>query len=437
MSETGFRKTWKALLAFIVTARPMTDLCWTCQKNNTFIYRSANLAEAEKSERVLQQERHLLVVQRGRSLYNDMVRHAKDVCHELGISELTSNTPCSRQIVMHYSFDYAQQVHLPSDPLQPGPIYFLVPRKVGLFGVCCEGVPKQVNFLIDEAHLISKGSNAVISFLHYFFENFGLGETEASLHCDNCPGKNKNRFVLWYCAWRVSIGLHERINLNFLITGHTKFFPDGCFGLLKQAFRRHAVSSLEQFPSVVNGSARVNSAQLVGTEDGTSYVPVGDWQSHLSPYFRPLPGIKSFQHFRFDATAPGKVFARVSLDSPETTFALLTREASALPPTAPVAVSPAGMTPQRQWYLHDSIREFVREDQKDILCPRPDVPKPGPSTVAKPGTSATAPEQGTGMGKGSSGPTPPRPGTSATQGKGKGKGKGKSSSGPTPPKRSR
>ena len=192
MSETGFRETWKALLVFIVTACPMTDLCWTCQKNNTFIYRSANLPEAEKSERLLQQERHLLVVQRGRSLYNDMVRHAKDVCHELGISELTSNTPCSRQIAMHYNYDYAQQVHLPSDPLQPGPISFLVPRKVGLFGVCCEGVAKQVNFLIDEAHLISKGSNAVISFLHYFFENFGLAVTEASLHCDNCPGQNKN-----------------------------------------------------------------------------------------------------------------------------------------------------------------------------------------------------------------------------------------------------
>ena len=203
-----------------------------------------------------------------------------------------------------------------------------------------------MNFLIDEAHLISKGSNAVISFLHYFFENFGLGETEANLHCDNCPGQNKNRFVLWYCAWRVSIGLHERINLNFIITGHTKFAPDGCFGLLKQAFRRHAVSSLDEFQSVVNGSAHVNSAQLVGTDDGTSYVPVGDWQTHLSPYFRPFPGIKGYQHFRFDATAPGKVFVRVLLDSAETSFTLLTREASALPPTAPVAVSPAGMTPQ-------------------------------------------------------------------------------------------
>ena len=117
MSETGFRKTWKTLLTFIVTASPMTDLCWTCQRNSTFIYRSANLPEADKSERVRQQERHLLVVQRGRSLYNNMVRHAKDVCHELGIGELTANTPCCRQIAMHYSFDYAQQVHLPSDPI--------------------------------------------------------------------------------------------------------------------------------------------------------------------------------------------------------------------------------------------------------------------------------------------------------------------------------
>ena len=71
-----------------------------------------------------------------------MVARAKDVCCQLEIGELTANAPCSRQIEMHYSFDYAQQVHMPRDPpLQPGPIYFLVPRKVGLFGVGSEGVP--------------------------------------------------------------------------------------------------------------------------------------------------------------------------------------------------------------------------------------------------------------------------------------------------------
>lgn len=36
------------------------------------------------------------------------------------------------------------QVHLPSDPIQPGPIYFKTPRKCRIFGVMCEGAPRQV-----------------------------------------------------------------------------------------------------------------------------------------------------------------------------------------------------------------------------------------------------------------------------------------------------
>ena len=121
-----------------------------------------------------------------------------------------------------------------------------------------------------------------------FFQHYGLGETEANLHCDNCSGQNKNRFVLWYCAWRVANGLHKSITLNFLVVGQTKFAPDWCFGLLKQAFRRHAVSSLSEMASVVNGGASVNQSQIVDLEDET----VGDWQNHLWPYFRAFSGIK-------------------------------------------------------------------------------------------------------------------------------------------------
>ena len=155
-----------------------------------------------------------------------------------------------------------------------------------------------MNFLVDEAHTISKGSNAVVSYLHYYFANYGLGEMDALLHCDNCSGQNKNRFVLWYFAWRVAVGLHKSVILNFLIVGHTKFAPDWCFGLLKQAFRRHAVSSLSELETVVNGSANCNVSQVVGREEGSTTVPVGDWQRHLRPYFRPLPSVKKIHHFR-------------------------------------------------------------------------------------------------------------------------------------------
>ena len=97
---------------------------------------------------------------------------------------------------MHYSFDFAQQVHYPSNPLQPGPMYFKTARKCAIFGVCCEGVPRQVNYLIDEASDTGKGANTVISLLHHFLEHHGLGEVEIGLHADNCAGQNKNNAVL-------------------------------------------------------------------------------------------------------------------------------------------------------------------------------------------------------------------------------------------------
>ena len=42
----------------------------------------------------------------------------------------------------HYTFDFAQQVLLPHTARQVGPIHFKTPRKIQLFGVCTEGIPK-------------------------------------------------------------------------------------------------------------------------------------------------------------------------------------------------------------------------------------------------------------------------------------------------------
>src|SRR6218665_1286319 len=62
MSQSVFRDTWLKLTPFILTARPTTDLCWTCQKNNILIYRGANIPEQEKCARLKQQEKHLTIV---------------------------------------------------------------------------------------------------------------------------------------------------------------------------------------------------------------------------------------------------------------------------------------------------------------------------------------------------------------------------------------
>ena len=104
--------------------------------------------------------------------------------------------PLTNDLTVHYSFDFAQQVHYPSDPHQPGPIYFLTPRKCGIFGVCCEAIPRQINYLIDEAIDVGKGANTVVSLLHHFCETHGLGEKHVHLHADNCVGQNKNNTMM-------------------------------------------------------------------------------------------------------------------------------------------------------------------------------------------------------------------------------------------------
>ena len=195
LERTAFTQLWKQLTPYVVVARPMTDLCWMCQRNNGHILKSGNLSEEEKSERLKQQEQHLQVVQAERTLYRDMVDASRTALTALEVEGLGSNPECSN-IRGHYSFDYAQQVFYPFSLQQVGPLYLLVPRIVAIFGVNCEGLRRQVNYVTDEAVHVGKGANAVISQLHHFFANYGLGECGVDLHCDNCSGQNKNNFLM-------------------------------------------------------------------------------------------------------------------------------------------------------------------------------------------------------------------------------------------------
>ena len=149
--------------------------------------------------------------------------------------------PNSKRIMAHYSWDFAQQLHYPFEDQQVGPIFFKTPRRAQLFGVCSEGIPRQYNYLIDEERFPGKNANTVISLLDHFFTNYGLGEKWVHLTADNCVGQNKNNALLQYMIYRVLTGLHDKITLSFLIVGHTKFSPDGYFGLIKRHYRRSQV----------------------------------------------------------------------------------------------------------------------------------------------------------------------------------------------------
>ena len=255
-----------------------------------------------------------------------------------------------------------------------------------MFGVNCEALPRQVNFLTDEAGECGKGANNVVSRLHYFLETHGLGEKVVFLHADNCTGQNKNNCMVQYLAWRALTNRHTSITLSFLVVGHTKFSPDWCFGLFKRHYRRTKVGSLKSIAQVVNGSAECNFPQLVCDENGSTIVPTYDWTDFFAPHLKKVIGIKRYHHFRCDSSQPGVVFVKEHADTDEEKIDLMKSSPrwSPDPKELPSVVPPKGLSAERQWYLYDSIRPFCPDGDKDITCPLPDVPKPG----SAPGTPA-------------------------------------------------
>ena len=397
VAYSTFCKLWKELVPFVIIMKPMSDLCWQCQQNSTALLRAANRPEEEKTMTIKDAQEHLRVVQLERSFYKTTC----DQCRTSVMSHFTINgqfsppSPLSSvvpvsSIKVHYSFDYAQQVHYPSDPLQPGPIYFLTPRKCTIFGVNCEALPRQINFLTDEAGDCGKGANAVISRLHYFFDHHSLGEREVYLTADNCTGQNKNNAMIQYLTWRTLTDRHSDITFSFLVVGHTKFSPDWCFGLFKRLYKRTKVSSLKDVAEVVNKSAECNFAQLVSREDGSTIVPTYDWTSFFAPHFKKIVGIKKYHHFRMSSSQPGVVFLKEHSDTPEVKLSLLKQSWTPTKEELPNVVPPKGLSAERQWYLYDQIRPYCPDEDKDATCPMPTEPKPGRSTPAPEIEVATA-----------------------------------------------
>ncbi|GFN93895.1 hypothetical protein PoB_002040100 [Plakobranchus ocellatus] len=367
-----FNKLWRELVPYIRTMPPATDLCWTCQKGMQQIQHSANKSDQEKRRLIAALNTHQEIVQNERSFYQHCCTTVKTQVppdKQLGQHEV-----CSFEGQNHISFDFAQQTHYPYDPLQAGPIYFKTPRKCGLFGINNEAFSSQVNFLIDEAHNTGKGANTVVSYLHFYLDNYSLGETELLLHADNCAGQNKNSVMIWYLMWRCLTGRNHRIQLSFLIAGHTKFSPDGGFGLIKRKLKVTRVDCLQDIANVVHESARMNEAVLVGTENGSSQIPTYDWATFLSQFFSKVKGIKTFQHFIVDKCKPQSVVVKEHCNAPETTQSLLKAPVPASDVLPSIVPSP-GLSLKRQQYLFKEIRQFVAPHCQDTVAPQPnDIP---------------------------------------------------------------
>ena len=345
-----------------------SDLCDKCDQMLVSLRHS--FSDEKCKEKNDKYNQHFIKAKAFRDSYNTNIEDAekrwgrkrqKDCDQILGcldsriqLSPFTSHAYLDIQ--MQYSFDYCQQVSLPYSSQQRGTFYFRTPRKVQVFGVCCEPLSRQVFFLNDEAEQIGKGTVVVVSQLHAFFHLHGLEEKRVTLQADNCVGQNKNTTMLRYLAWRVITGQHEKIHvqLNFILPGHTKFRPDSYFGLFKKHYRRQDhVDDMDDLVDCVRQCGQNVTCVPQLYQDWQYY----DWNAYLGQWFGPLFEFGHCYTFQFDREHPSIMIIKTMPSDTNHTRVTMLRAGVTLNTIC-------GLSLQRSLYLYEKLREFVHDPKK-------------------------------------------------------------------------
>ena len=97
---TTFTKLWEQFHPDVVIAKPMTDLCLTCQQNTSKLLRSGNLPDREKSECVLAQQHHLNCVETERVCTGTFARSQKEILRELKSSRMSYSIAINKFVLI-------------------------------------------------------------------------------------------------------------------------------------------------------------------------------------------------------------------------------------------------------------------------------------------------------------------------------------------------
>lgn len=356
---------------------PRSNICDDCAMFRA-LYRvsSAQTTEAtspSEEDHVTQWQHHVQLAREAREAYNADLRQASET-REL----LRQGTLPLAGYVAHDTFDFMQSLAVPQFADQTKEMYYFSLRNIHLFSLRDDGAKIQYNYLYDEAEG-GKGANYVISLLFHFLQHRpqDAAAIVLHLHADNCCGQNKNNFVMPFFVLLVSLGLLTRVEMKFLIKGHTHCSVDGGHGMIKKAWQKHDVFTLEQAAAVVEAAsptAGVQRAILVNAHD------FFDWEHLLPQYFCKLPKILSFQQFAMEATRPGQLRFRTHHTEPWQETCILKSGIDHVPrgltsfealhqTLTPLA--PPGIPLKKQHGLYEKVRKYVPVAYQDVICPRP------------------------------------------------------------------
>ena len=161
----------------------------------------------------------------------------------------------------------SSKIYQPQAKLTVGEQFYLRLLWTYLFGIYCASTQLTAAYMWHEM-VARRGANDVISCLSHFIYHSRLGRTGAKWSiwwADNCPGQNKNNYIMWFFQELIHQKVYSRIDYKFLVVGHTYGPTDRSFGVIE-----HYTSRIESLYSpLVVWTCEKCSNWNRGQRDGT------------------------------------------------------------------------------------------------------------------------------------------------------------------------
>jgi hypothetical protein len=254
-----------------------------------------------------------------------------------------------------------------------------IPKTINLIGIVnCNEEKEILHAYAYSEEEGGKGGNNVTSLIMKHLKDRGFldGEKRMRLNIvmDNCPGQNKNNFVLRLAPYLQEKGYFNEVNFIFLIVGHTKNVADRLFNTLKRLYRVHNVFSMGMLLEAMT------HPQVIAYD--VNWQMFKNWDKFLNRIYKKMSAVLKWQMFHSSAelgvahiffkssNVDDALFLKENLMKPgvvvgEERNALLVEEPTPLYSTRP------GLREIKQVELWKKYRPLIPEKYRDELCPKP------------------------------------------------------------------
>jgi len=273
VSYKSFKQIWSDVRPYVTVLSQRSDMCSLCARYQCLISKRLLNATLESSQSIDETIRdfreHREDAHKARQFYKYKVEKAIQsyknrtvIGGKDHVDELT------------LSMDFAENLSIPDHNDQVGEMYFKAPMKAGLFNVADEGARESITYILPEKQSMKKCASAVGSMLLDFIRERNVTFNTLTVFADNACGQNKNQYIFSLMALLSIKKMFEcqGVRVCFMVVGHTKFFPDSNFGVMKRKAKHIDINTILDIEELILETCLNDDARALGVP-GHGHLP--------------------------------------------------------------------------------------------------------------------------------------------------------------------